>query len=227
LSHATDKTPLGSLGTRWRHVRRTLKTRWDFELFRTRFRTGQSPLNDAESVLGDFGWTLMTRIYGIESSRGFRYGNPGRISAMFQTLRKSPVLWLLPVFYLMSAGGVGHGMVLCFNGNHVAIEPSHQTHVACDTTYPSRPEKFSAPSADEHPTEGCLDVVLLGKHGQPVPVRVDRMEKEATSAALMAMPAMRLTDPLRIPSAGGGFISTPTSLISPPLHFLRTVILLI
>ncbi len=153
-------------------------------------------------------------------------------SAVLSRLRHARFIWLLPLLYLFGAGGAAHGFVLCLDEDHLAVELTHQ------------PERFCAPhcapgpaAADERarvitgadPHEGCLDLLLIGGHAQPVPVKIERKGCEAPAPPVLASVDMpRREAGLFTGQRGPTVVDSSAPRCAPlALQLLRTVILII
>jgi len=155
-------------------------------------------------------------------------------SAMIARFRHSRLLWVLPFLYLMTGGGVAHGFVLCRSADHFTIEPPHSEPISCKTAkrnaHPVAEE--SLPVVDrasvEHGQAGCVDIVLIGGHGEPVPVQLKRLLDQVPQPPLVANPVQTgLSDLLFAANAppASGFFDDPIPSLQ--LVFLRTIVLII
>lgn len=96
---------------------------------------------------------------------------------MMRRILNAPLMRFLPVLYMISAGGVGHGFVLCLGEEHVAIEPSHGDY-RCNYSEQNTGSSAALVTADLQHHETCLDIVLLGGHAQPAPIKLDRTAED-------------------------------------------------
>ncbi|MCB2141479.1 hypothetical protein KQH29_00905 [bacterium] len=154
--------------------------------------------------------------------------------SMIARFRHSRLLWVLPFLYLMTGAGVAHGVVLCRANDHFAIEPPHGKPAGCEaaktTHHPLAQETL--PGVDrasfEHGQAGCVDIVLISGHGEPIPVRVNRNLNQVPQPPFVVSPVQGgISDLLFAANAPPipGFFDDP--IFSLQLVFLRTIVLLI